>query len=197
MKRWTILAAFVCLLVPAAAMGQQMWLGGNLGVFIPTEDNFDVSIGIGGNFLYEFTEVLQIEGFLSYVFLNQDGGLDNFNGSIVPIAGGVRYEFQPGLHGDAGLGLYRTHTEFDTSFEFLGFGPFPFSVDETNTDLGLYFGGGYVVGLEKVDVDFLLRFHWPDLDEFLVGLSVGVIFPLGGGQPGVTQTSKARSKSTP
>jgi hypothetical protein len=178
-KRIGTLVTLALFLAPLSASAQttqyadragEMWAGPNLGVYLPTGDAgdfFDTSIGIGGNFLYQYDELIQFEGLVDYVFLNGDPDAGDFSGSLLPLAGGVRYEFNPGLHGDAGLGIYRLSIDVENSL-----------FDPSETDLGIYFGGGYEIELETVNVDLLLRLHWPDLDDFYVAFSGGILFPL-------------------
>lgn len=177
MRIRALLATLLVTALSAPAAAQQAWIGPNLGLYAPTNGDLDLSVGLGGNFIYGLSPTLEFEGSLYYIFLNDGSNRQGFSGSAVPIIGGIRYELSPGLHGDAGLGIYRTSATYDI---FVGL-PTPLQISSSDTDLGLYFGGGYVLELERVDVDFLLRFHWPSLDDFLIGFQSSVYFPLGGG----------------
>lgn len=152
--------------------------GFGAGLNIPFEDVgdfLDITPSIHGTVLYKLRYNIALEGDVSWWLFNiSDEGApeENFDMSLIGVAGGGRYYLSPQLHVDAGLGLYRFSWEYDHEDMWL--------IDELHaeddtTELGLYAGVGYAIGPFDLKAR-LLKSEFYIFDFWNIGVYAGYYF---------------------
>jgi hypothetical protein len=180
MKRTiVILTVFTLLTLTAFAEQGDMKLGGYLSLVVPGGDAGDVygiSPAFGANFIYGLNPDMDIEGNLGYSILqeNSDFDFEGFSASSVEISGGLRYRFQPQLYGVAGLGMYTFNWEWEYNW---GYGTE--KISDSNSEIGLFVGGGYVMPMNSFDLVPAAKIYLIDGDLWIAA-GVAFNFPIGG-----------------
>lgn len=171
-----LLIAIIGLCFASMAGAQGMKAGLGAGFYLPTGDAgdaFDPSPGLHGTFLYNLQEGMDIEAGLGYWMLQDANDYEGFSASYMPITAGVRYFMSPSLHFDGGAGMYVWSMEWDVDLGEWG----STTWDDSGSDLGIYLGAGYLLN-DSIDIN--ARMHYPDFEDFYIGLSVGYLFNIGG-----------------
>jgi hypothetical protein len=136
--------------------------GPHVKVWLPTGDMgdaYNTSFGIHYQAMYHMP-VVAIEGTIGYVFLSTE--IDEMDASLIPISLGIR-SYSGSMYAAGGL-------EYDHIKWSMG------DLDDSNGEIGGFFGAGMVnrMGFGKLDIG--VRAHWMDFDEFMISLGAGLIF---------------------
>ncbi len=174
MKKTLFLMLIILVALSSLISAKGMQVGGAIGLYLPTGDAgdvFDPSIGLNGLFLYDWKEKMQLEGQIGFWMLSNGTDYKGFSARYIPILAGIRYFQSPQLHFDGGAGIYAWSFEWDLADYGWGLGKY----SDSGSDIGIYGGAGYLLN-NKIDLN--ARIHFPDFDDFFLGVTVGYLFDI-------------------
>lgn len=155
-----LLAGLLCFAAPSTSSAQpvpnagQMAAGGEVGVFLPSDDQLDGSFIVGGFFEYYFTPRLSIRGSLSETRPNFSRGNDEQERQL-RLGGDVIYNWEHGkIHPFAGGGLGFHRLRFFDDGDNFG---------DNDTEVGVSGLGGVEVFLNRAwTFKIEGRYQWVD-----------------------------------
>lgn len=181
MRRVLVIFAVIFILaISAFAAKGDMKIGPHVGLTVPTGDAGDAynfSPRFGAKFIYGLNDEMAIEGNAAYSLLQPDSDWDpeGFSASIIEIAGGFRYHFQPQFYGVGGLGMYMFSWSWEYDYGMYGGVQ---EVDDSDSEIGLFVGAGYIAEMKSFDLEPVAKFHLIDGDLWM-SLAVGLNFNIG------------------
>lgn len=158
---FTIFVMLIAVSLTQAQNKGDMGVSVQAGVALPMGDFGDVyDFGFGGTgtFQYYLNKNLSITGTVGYLTWSRNEDFGDGSFSSIPVLAGVRYylgkgDFKPYLAGKVGLYMSSYDYEFTVTNPFTG-GTTTQTFDDSSSDLGFGFGGGFLLPLGKnLDLD--------------------------------------------